>query len=388
MADPTYGGDLSAGTLNDMVMSTAYQNFFVDTPKQAWFRAVGAVNPFDGGVLMQEPFVMGRPVGGAAAPGTNFNITQVQQLAAMAFNMRLYSELLMLETFSLDVNNRGEAAKVDLMDLYIENCITATNTDIEVDSYHHGQAAQAGYITDDGSLRVNGDAECMNDGQNNSWDSNVFQNYGSQVRNGAVSSTINSIPFWYGNADGSGGAITVEALIQHMIRVRQFHPPDLGIISPVGWGYILGCLQRQQRFVDWGVKADATIPDWQGINFMGTMIYDDIQSPGTNWGVAFPTGISATSNKTSTFTSASTCTGATQAYTPPASVTVTVGEVLFLYNAHGWKYRPPVSEEFFFGIRRNQVWNNNTNDATIMNTGINIYSPQPRENNHGYGIIG
>jgi len=83
MADPTYGGDLQAGTLNDMVMATAYQNFFVDTPKQAWFRAVGAVNPFDGGVLMQEPFVMGRPVGGAAAPGTNFNITQVQQLAAM-----------------------------------------------------------------------------------------------------------------------------------------------------------------------------------------------------------------------------------------------------------------------------------------------------------------
>ena len=388
MSDPTYGGDLQAGTLNDMVMSTAYQNFFVDTPKQAWFRAVGAVNPFDGGVLMQEPIVMGRPVGGAAAPGTNFNITQVQQLAAMAFNMRLYSELLMLETFSLDVNNRGEAAKVDLMDLYIENCISATNTDIEVDSYHHGQAAQSGYITDDGSLRVNGDAEAMSDGLNNSWDGNVFQNYGSQVRNGAVSSTINSIPFWYGNADGSGGGVTVEALIQHMIRVRQFHPPDLGIISPIGWGYILGCLQRQQRFVDWGVKADATIPDWQGINFMGTMIYDDIQSPGTNWGVAFPTGISATSNKTSTFTSASTCTGATQAYTPPASQTLTVGEVLFLYNAHGWKYRPPVSEEFFFGIRRNQVWNNNTNDATIMNTGINIYTPQPRENNHGFGIIG
>ena len=389
MSDPTYGGDLQAGTLNDMVMATAYQNFFVDTPKQAWFRAVGAVNPFDGGVLMQEPFVMGRPVGGAAAPGTNFNITQVQQLAAMAFNMRLYSELLMLETFSLDVQNRGEPAKVDLMDLYIENCITATNTDIEVDSYHHGQAAVSGYITDDGSLRVNGDAEAMNDGLNNSWDSNVFQNYGSQIRNGAVSSTINSIPFWYGNTDGTGGAVTVEALIQHMIRVRQFHPPDLGIISPTGWGYILGCLQRQQRFVDWGVKADATIPDWQGINFMGTMIYDDIQSPGTQWGVAFPTGITTTSNKTTTFSSASTCTGGTtNPYSVPPSVTVTVGEVLFLYNAHGWKYRPPVSEEFFFGIRRNQVWNNNTNDATIMNTGINIYTPSPRENNHGYGMIG
>jgi hypothetical protein len=391
MSDPTYGGDLQAGTLNDMVMATAYQNFFVDTPKQAWFRGVGAVDPFDGGVLMQEPFVMGRPVGGAAAPGTNFNITQVQQLAAMAFSMRLYSELLMLETFSLDVQNRGEPAKVNLMDMYIENCIEATNTDIEVDSFHHGQSPVAGFVSDDGSLRVNGDAEAMNDGFNNSWDGNVFQNYGAQLRNGAVSNTINSIPFWYGNNDGTGGVFTVEALIQHVIRVRKFSPPDLGIISPVGWGYLLGCLQRQQRFTDWSTRVDATVPDWKGIDFMGTMIYDDIQSPGTQWGIDFPKGVSITQNKTSTFTSASTCTGGatgTTPYTTPPSVTVTVGEVLFLYNAHGWKYRPPVSEEFFFGVRRNQVWNNNTNDATIMNTGINLYTPQPRQNCHGYGIIG
>lgn len=396
MADPTYGSDLTAGTLNDMVMATAYQNFFVDTPKQAWFRAVGAVNPFDGGVLMQEPFVMGRPIGGAAAPGTNFNITQVQQLAAMAFNMRLYSELLMLETFSLDVQNRGEPAKVDLMDLYIENCIAATNTDIEVDSYHHGQAPVAGFISDNGSLRVNGDAEAMNDGLNNSWDGNVFQNYGSQVRNGAVLNTLNSIPFWYGNTDGTAAAITIEALIQHILRVAQFNDPDLGIISPVGWGYILGCLQRQQRFNDWSVKRDETVPDFTGINFMGCMIYKDILSPGTTWGQAFPAGVSTTSNLTSTFTSASTCTGQNSAgtvtnpvpYALPPSATITVGEVLFIYNARGWKYRPPVSEEFFFGVRRNQVWNNNTNDATIMNTGINIYTPQPRENVHGFGING
>lgn len=388
MADPTYGGDLTAGTLNDMVMATAYQNFFVDTPKQAWFRAVGAVNPFDGGVLMQEPFVMGRPVGGAAAPGTSFNITQVQQLAAMAFNMRLYSELLMLETFSLDVQNRGEAAKVDLMDLYIENCIAATNTDIEVDSYHHGQAPISGQITDNGSLRVNGDAEAMNDGKNNSWDGNVFVNYGAQARNGAVSSALNSIPFWYGAQDGSAAPIQIETLIQHILRVGQFNDPDLGIISPVGWGYILGCLQRQQRFNDWSVKRDETVPDFTGINFMGCMIYKDILSPGTTWGQAFPTGVSTTQNLTSTFSSASTCTGATIPYTPPASTTLTVGEPLFVYNARGWKYRPPVSEEFFFGVRRNQVWNNNTNDATIMNTGINIYTPQPRENCHGYGVNG
>lgn len=388
MSDPTYGGDLQASTLDDMVADTAYQNFFVDTPKQQWFRAVGAVDPFGGGVLMREPFVMNRPQGGATPPGTNFNITQVQQLADLAFNMRLYSNAQLAETFMLNVQNRGPMRRVDLYDLYIQQSISAINTDVEVDSFHHGQAAASGLITDNGINRVNGDAECMNDGLNNSWDGNVFQNYGSQVRNGAVSSTINSIPFYYGNSDGSGGVFSVDALIQHIIRVRQFHPPDLGIISPQGWGYILGCLQRQQRFVDWTVKVDDTVPDWNGIHFMGCMIYDDIQSPGASWGTAFPAGITTTSNKTTTFASNSTCTGSTQQFTPPASTTITVGEPLFLYNARGWKYRPPESEEFFFGVRKNQVWNNNTLDAIIVNLGINIYSPQPRENNGGYGAIG
>jgi hypothetical protein len=394
MGDPTYGGDLQASTLDDMVADIAYQNFFVDTPKQAWFRAVGAVDPFGGGVLMREPFIMNRPQGGATHPGTNFNITQIQQLADLAFNMRLYSNAQLAETFMLNVNNRGIPKKVDLYDMYIQQSISAINTDVEVDSYHHGQAPQSGFITDNGINRVNGDAEAMNDGFNNSWDGNVFQNYGNQIRNGAVSSTINSIPFWYGNSNGSGGTISVDALIQHYLRVAQFSDADLGIISVQGWGYILGCLQRQQRFIEWSVKDNKTVPDWKGIDFMGCMIYKDIQSPGVSWGTAFPSTITTTSNATSTFTSAATCTGGnsttspTIPFTPPFSTTLTVGEVLFFYNAHGWKYRPPESEEFFFGVRKNQVWNNNTLDAIIVNLGINIYTPVPRENNHGYGIIG
>ena len=51
MADPTYGSDLQASTLDDMVLDVAYDNFFVDTPKQSWLRAIGAVDPFDAATL-------------------------------------------------------------------------------------------------------------------------------------------------------------------------------------------------------------------------------------------------------------------------------------------------------------------------------------------------
>ena len=40
MADPTYGSDLQASTLDDMVLEIAWNNFYVDTPRQAWERAI------------------------------------------------------------------------------------------------------------------------------------------------------------------------------------------------------------------------------------------------------------------------------------------------------------------------------------------------------------
>ena len=49
------------------------------------------------------------------------------------------------------------------------------------------------------------------------------------------------------------------------------------------------------------------------------------------------------------------------------------------------KYRPTAEPEFFFGIRRNQVYNSNTLDAYIVNLGINMYYVMPRENCLGYG---
>ena len=114
-----------------MLADAAYDNFFVETAYQQHMRAIGAVDPFGGGVLMREPFIMGSPAAGAAAPGSNFDIEHVQQLADLAFTPRLYTSRDMLETFSLSVQNKGPNARILLTDLYFRNGVAATPTNVE-----------------------------------------------------------------------------------------------------------------------------------------------------------------------------------------------------------------------------------------------------------------
>ena len=150
-------------------------------------------------------------------------------------------------------------------------------------------------------------------------------------------------------------------------------------------------LQRQQRLVEW--KVEDSCPGFTGIGFMGAMLYGDTLAPGRSWAYTLPPEISQTSNATDTagtstagqpysFTSPSTVTSFSRI---PASTQISVGEPLFLYSGRSIKYRPTAEPEFFFGIRRNQVYNSNTLDAYIVNLGINMYYVMPRENCLGYG---
>jgi hypothetical protein len=392
LSDPTYGNDIQASTLDDLAIGVAYDNFFVDDPKLEWMRTIGAVDPFDGGVLRRFPTVMNRPMGGAAAPGTTQNIVHRQQLANMAFNIRNYSTWDMFETFSLLVQNRGEAKRVDMMDLYFQLHVKAINTDVGTDSFHHGQAPVAGFITDDGTERVNGDDEAMNNGLDPGWYGNVYTQYGNQARNGAVTNTLNSTPLWFGNPDGTSASFSVEKWILFIRSVRRYGQDKyIGISSTEGISYMASALQRQQRLVDW--KIEDTCPDFTGIGFMGCMNYESALAPGRAWQATLPPDITTTSNVTDTligtsgqpysFTSPSTCT----AYSGiPASTQISVGEPLFMYAGSSIEYWPTSEPEFFFGVRRNQVYNSNSLDSYIMNLGLNISYTMPRKNRLGYGF--
>ena len=394
MPDPTFNGDIQASTFNDYIADVAYDNFFVETAYQQHMRAIGAVDPFTGGKLMEEPFIMGSPAAGAASPGTNFEIEHVQQLAAMVWPPKLYTSRDMFETFSLQVQNKGPNARIKLKDLYYRNAVAAISTNVEVDGYWHGQAAISGQVASNRTNNMNGMAEGLNDGVNNSWQGDVFVNYGSQVRNGAISTSNNSIPFFFGNSDGTAAAISVRALIQFLIRQIQFcdgQTPELTITTPNGFGYIAAMLQTQQQFVtSWEMKKGIlpSVPDMTGIAFMGTVIHMDILTPGAAWGTTFPTKYITTSNLTGTFTSASTATGTTSPSQLPASTSITVGETIWPLTGRAWKYRPSDDPDFLFGARENQVYNNNTNDAFLLNLAINAYTMSPRQSGQGYGFNG
>jgi hypothetical protein len=45
-----------------------------------------------------------------------------------------------------------------------------------------------------------------------------------------------------------------------------------------------------------------------------------------------------------------------------------------------------VEPEFFFGVRRNQVYNSNSLDSYIVNLGLNMSYTMPRKNRLGYGF--
>jgi hypothetical protein len=391
--DPTYGSDIQASTLDDLVMGVAYDNFFVDDAKLEWLRTIGAVDPFDGGVLRRYPTIMNRPLGGAAAPGTTQTLVHRQQIANLAFDIRNYSTWDQLETFSLLVQNRGSNKRVDLMDLYAQIHIKAINTDVGVDSYHHGQAPVAGQIADDGTERVNGDDEAMNNGLDPGWTGNVYAQYGSQARNGALTNTLNSTPMWYGNPDGTAGSFSVDKWILHIRSVKRYGGDNfIGISSVEGISYMASALQRQQRLVDW--KVEDTCPDFTGIGFMGCMFYESALAPGRAWQASLPPDISATSNATDTagtsaagqpysFTSPATT---TQLSGIPASTQISVGEPVFIYAGSSIEYWPTTDPDFFFGVRRNQVYNSNSLDAYIVNLALNMSYTMPRRNRLGYGF--
>lgn len=393
MPDPTYPSDLQASTLDDFVMGVAFDNFFIDDPKLEWMRTIGVVNPFDGGVLRRFAFLMNRPIGSAAAPGTTQTLTHRQLVENIAFRIRNYSTWDMWDTFGLEVQNHGQPASVDLEELYAQAHVKAINTDVGVDSFHHGQSPVAGFITDDGSDRINGDDEAMNNGLDPGWYGNRYQQYGSQARNGTATNTLNSTPLWFGNPDGTSASFSIDKWILFIRSVRRYgNDKYIGISSVEGISYMAAALQRQQRLVDW--KIEDTCPDFTGIGFMGCMWYESGLAPGRAWQASLPPNISQTSNATDTagtstagqpysFTSPSTVTSLSGI---PANTQISVGEPIFMYAGSSIEYWPTTNSKFFFGVRRNQVYNSNSLDAYIVNFALGMNYTMPRKNRLGYGF--
>jgi hypothetical protein len=380
MADPIFS-EIPASTLNEIKDGIVFDNFFVDTPLQRYFRAEGALDPFYGGAAMQVPFQFARLSGGAIAPGQDVSVTRKQILDAALFIPKLYTAFVALEEFQLKVLNAGPEAKVDLYELYIETLTKGLNTDVEIDWYLHGQAASTTSnqtIAADRTLNMNGMAEALNDGVTNSWNGDTFVNYGAQVRNGVVGNALNSIPQWLGDSNGNAGPISYEVMLQtYLMAIER---PTMGLTSRQGYTYIAACLQRQQRYT---VDVDTNI-EMRGIRFEEAIIFNDLLTPSAVSPTILPTGLSQSSSTTSTFTSNASPATASKL---PGSKTITVAELLLWLHIPSWRYRPAADPDFLFGVRGPiPSPTNPTLDTLFMNLALNSYSPVPRNSILCYGM--
>ena len=378
MADPTFD-QISATTLADLRDDVLYDNFFVDSPWLRKLRAMGALDEFLGGTLMQTPFQYNRVNGGAIAPGSDVTVLQNQILAATAFVPKEYIEQVPLNLFQTNViQGGGPAVKVKLIDAYMTNAVQALNTDIAIDFYRHGQNISGSNRT----IFINGMSEALNDGVNPSWDGNVFTTYGGQLRNGVVGNVLNSIPIWVGDQSGNTGQITYKQLVESYLNAVQ--RPDIGLCNKALYAYLLERQEPKQR-ADM-MQQDVSI-GMSGLKMLDAMIFEDKLAPSTKYGVILPSNLSQTTSiKPTAFTTPTLTTTQNAISNYPSATTCQPGEPFFWLRAKGWKIRPSNDPEYDFNFTP-PIRSQTNADLIVMflKAALNCYTTSPRDNSQ---IIG
>lgn len=378
MADPTFD-QLAATTLAELRDSILYDNFFADTPFLRKLRSMGATEEFLGGLFMQTPFMYDRVNGGAYAPGSDVQVEQKQLVAATAFVPKAYKEDVPLNLWQTNViQGGGPAVKIKLIDMYMQNAVSALNTDIAIDVYRHGQSITGS----NRSLFVNGMSEAFNDGINPSWDGNVFPSYGGQTRNGAIANVLNSVPIWAGTSSGQTGQTTYKVLLEAYRNCVQ--EPDLGLGNRAVIAYLDERQETKQRYSS---SMDVTI-GMEGLKIKNAYVFQDNLCPSTKFGQIFPAGLSqSTAIKPTTFTTP-TFSGTQNAISGyPSNTLVNPGEPFFWIRTKGWRLRPADDPEYngnFTPPTRSQ--NNPDLVVSFLKMALNLYTVSPRDNSQVVGF--
>ena len=313
--------------------------------------------------------------GGAYFPGTTQQVVEKQILSGMIFQPRAYKQDLAFNMFQLDVLNSGPAGYVSIYDAYYENATSAMATDLNIDAYQHGQAASSTVLQSRIQF-MNGIDEALNDGINPGYLGNVYSNYGGQIRNGVVTNTINAIPIWAGNADGSPGALTYATLLAGYQNCIS--PPDTGLCNKAAWTFLATRQEPKQIFQqEMDVRVGLT-----GFKIMDAYVHVDKLAPSTKFGQINPPGLSQTTpGPLSKFTSPTFSTGQNAISNFPSNTLCSPGEPFFWLRMKDWELRPSDSPEYswtFTPLIRAQEAPDNV--VAYFKVAINWYTPSPRDN--------
>lgn len=398
--------ELSASTLNELIDGYVYQNSYIGTPLQRYFRASGAYDPFGGGAAMQVPQIYQGVGGGALFPGEDVTITDEQVVTASLFQPKAYAKYKLVNDFVIEAQNKGPEARVALLEAYLNQLMEGIDFQIEGDLFRHGQSSGNG-VNDNRLASINGFSEAMNDGVTPSWDSNVFPTYGGQTRNGAIASSLNSTPIWLGDQSGNPAPPNYQTLLKTYLTPILNGADKLGVTSYLGYASITAAFQRQERYF---TRDDKNI-NWEGIKLENaTIFYDDIvpsSAPKPSIANLFqsPAGTAPTPGaiQTGTFTLTSAMlanqsisslpnlgfTSTSQKSAVGGLNTIIVGEPLFWVSPERWKYREAEGTPVNYFFMEPSRWPENPFlYVQWLRHVLNFYNPTPREEQQCYGILG
>ena len=379
--DPIFD-EMNVTTLREIYPVAIEDEFFLDTPLLAYMRA-NCLVPFGGGTEMSNGFLYAPLIGGAYAPGSNFNITKRQTLSAMRFDPKYYYVSVVEYLEDILIRNKGPQAVFSLIDIDLRNAMNTISAIIAVELARHGQASGTN-ISGNRPDSINGWIEPMSDGITPQWDGSVFGSYGTQARNGAIGSRLNSTPYWGGTGTGGTGPITYQAMeetYQDCSIGRE--EPDLGTCNKALYAYIKERIQPQQRF---GQERDPYF-GVTGMRMNNAMILKDDYFPSLRYGQNDPDiGNWLTGSITNPLPSTGTPSGNFPNST--AASTLTVGEVFNWWNTKKWLFRVTDDAEFGFGWTGFVRAQDNTRVVGQVKAMVNIQCTAPRLQKTLFGFGG
>ena len=369
--------ELNSVTLNEIYPRQITDEFFLATPFLAYMRDHCLV-PFGGGTFMQSPIRYAPLIGGFYAPGVGFNITKRTTIAALQFDTRYLYVSIPEYKEEIQVENKGPLAVASLLEADMQNGIDTANAITAVALAQSGQGAR--------SLAINGWVEAIDDGITPAYDGTIYTSYGQQARNGAVGSTLNSVPVFCGTAAGATGVVQYSILEEgYQDASIGKKEPNLGCGNKAVIAYIKEKMQVQQRFQQekdpvWGVT---------GFRFNNAMILKDDYFPSLKYGQNDPIlGNWLTSTFVSPGTTANGGTAAAASNLPVAGTMTTVGEVFNFFNTFDFLFRVTDNEEFGYGFSGFVPAQDNTRVVGQIKAMVNLQCLSPRTQKSFYGIGG
>jgi len=374
MADPIYD-EINLTTLKEIYPVVIEDNFFLDTPFQAYLRAKSLV-PFGGGAFMQNTFLYAPMIGGSYAKGGSFNITKRQTLAGTQFDSKYYEVSVPEYKEDIQVINKGPLAVFSLIDTDLRNAMNTMSAIIAVAMSLHGQGSGTG-ITGNRPNDINGWIEALNDGVTPGWEGSIFTAYGTAPRNGVIGSTLNSVPQYGGTSTGALAPITYQFLEElYQICSIGREEPDLIASNKALYAYVKERIQPQQRFAQerdpyFGVS---------GMRINSAIFLKDDYFPSQKFGV---NDANLGNYLTSSFAGAAGYKG-----NVPTSGTVNVGEVLGMFNTRKWLFRVSDDPEYGFGFGGFVPAQDNTRVVGQVKAACNLECTAPRLNGQAFGFGG